>query len=85
LPKKKSLPEKILWDLQHLYYLSSIKTGEIITQSDIARPAGLTEVTVRNRAHQQGSFFSDRLEIVNMVVEYLILYYSYNQIPLFYN
>jgi transcription initiation factor TFIIB len=35
-----------------ILYLSSIKTGEIITQSDIARAAGVTEVTVRNRAKE---------------------------------
>ena len=30
-------------------YLSSIKNGESITQMRIARAAGVTEVTVRNR------------------------------------
>src|SRR5215469_15268928 len=30
-------------------YLSSIKTGESVTQMSIARAAGVTEVTVRNR------------------------------------
>ncbi|MGC1930435.1 MAG: TFIIB-type zinc ribbon-containing protein [Candidatus Nitrosopolaris sp.] len=39
-------------------YLSSIKTGEITTQSDIARAAGVTEVTVRNRAKE----LRDKLE-----------------------
>ena len=33
-------------------YLSSIKTGETITQSNIAEAAGVTEVTVRNRAKE---------------------------------
>ena len=31
-------------------YLSSIKTGESVTQMSIARAAGVTEVTVRNRS-----------------------------------
>jgi transcription initiation factor TFIIB len=31
-------------------YLSSIKTGESVTQMNIARAAGVTEVTVRNRS-----------------------------------
>ena len=30
-------------------YLSSIKTGESVTQMSIAKAAGVTEVTVRNR------------------------------------
>ena len=30
-------------------YLSSIKTGEAVTQMSIAKAAGVTEVTVRNR------------------------------------
>ena len=42
-----------------ILYLSSIKTGEIITQSDIARAAGVTEVTVRNRAKE----VRDKLEL----------------------
>jgi transcription initiation factor TFIIB len=42
-----------------ILYLSSIKTGEIITQSDIARAAGITEVTVRNRAKE----VRDKLEL----------------------
>ncbi|PWU78755.1 MAG: transcription initiation factor IIB [Candidatus Nitrosopolaris wilkensis] len=33
-------------------YLSSIKNGETITQSNIAEAAGVTEVTVRNRAKE---------------------------------
>jgi transcription initiation factor TFIIB len=33
-------------------YLSSIKNGESITQSNIAEAAGVTEVTVRNRAKE---------------------------------
>ena len=33
-------------------YLSSMKNGEIITQSSIAEAAGVTEVTVRNRAKE---------------------------------
>ncbi|HYT43379.1 MAG TPA: transcription initiation factor IIB, partial [Methylomirabilota bacterium] len=33
--------------------------GEIITQSDIARAAGVTEVTVRNRAKE----VRDKLEL----------------------
>ena len=42
-----------------ILYLSSIQTGEIITQSDIARAAGVTEVTVRNRAKE----VRDKLEL----------------------
>jgi transcription initiation factor TFIIB len=42
-----------------ILYLSSIKTGEIITQSDIARAAGVTEVTARNRAKE----VRDKLEL----------------------
>jgi transcription initiation factor TFIIB len=42
-----------------ILYLSSIKTGEIITQSDIAKAAGVTEVTVRNRAKE----VRDKLEL----------------------
>ena len=42
-----------------ILYLSSIKTGEIIIQSDIARAAGVTEVTVRNRAKE----VRDKLEL----------------------
>jgi transcription initiation factor TFIIB len=30
-------------------YLSSLKTGENITQHDISNAAGITEVTLRNR------------------------------------
>jgi transcription initiation factor TFIIIB Brf1 subunit/transcription initiation factor TFIIB len=30
-------------------YLSSIKSGEAVTQTSIAEAAGVTEVTVRNR------------------------------------
>lgn len=30
-------------------YASSIKTGESITQIDMAKAAGVTEVTIRNR------------------------------------
>jgi transcription initiation factor TFIIB len=33
-------------------YLSSIENGETITQSNIAEAAGVTEVTVRNRAKE---------------------------------
>jgi len=33
-------------------YLSGIKTGETITQSNIAEAAGVTEVTIRNRAKE---------------------------------
>ena len=33
-----------------ILYLSSIKTGEVVTQMSIARAAGVTEVTVRNRS-----------------------------------
>jgi transcription initiation factor TFIIB len=32
-----------------ILYLSSIKTGEPVTQMSIARAAGVTEVTIRNR------------------------------------
>ncbi len=42
-----------------ILYLSSIKTGEIITQSDIARAAGVTQVIVRNRAKE----VRDKLEL----------------------
>jgi hypothetical protein len=80
LPKKKSLPEKILWDLQHLYSTYQVLRLERLSLNQIlqGRHSGVTGVTVRNRAkevrdklelNQQGSFFSDRLEIVNMVVE----------------
>ena len=31
-------------------YLASLKNGESITQTDIADAAGVTEVTIRNRA-----------------------------------
>ena len=30
-------------------YLSSIKSGEAVTQTSVAKAAGVTEVTVRNR------------------------------------
>ena len=30
-------------------YISSMKTGENITQSDLSNAAGVTEVTLRNR------------------------------------
>jgi transcription initiation factor TFIIB len=33
-------------------YISGIKTGETITQSNIAEAAGVTEVTIRNRAKE---------------------------------
>ena len=33
-------------------YLSGIKNGEIVTQSNIAAAAGVTEVTVRNRTKE---------------------------------
>ncbi len=42
-----------------ILYLPSIKTREIITQSDIARAAGVTEVTARNRAKE----VRDKLEL----------------------
>jgi transcription initiation factor TFIIB len=32
-----------------ILYLSCLKTGEIKTQTDIARASGVTEVTIRNR------------------------------------
>jgi transcription initiation factor TFIIB len=32
-----------------ILYLSSIKTGEVVSQMSVARAAGVTEVTVRNR------------------------------------
>ena len=32
-----------------VFYLSSIKTGEPVTQISIAKAAGVIEVTVRNR------------------------------------
>ena len=40
IAKKETLPEKILMGLAtSILYLSSIKTGEIITQSDFVRAA----------------------------------------------
>jgi len=33
-------------------YLAGQITGEVKTQSDIARAAGVTEITVRNRARE---------------------------------
>ena len=37
-------------------YLSSIKSGEAVTQISIAEAAGVTEVTVRNRFKDLKSF-----------------------------
>jgi transcription initiation factor TFIIB len=33
-------------------YISSFKAGENVTQLDIAKAAGITEVTIRNRIHE---------------------------------
>ncbi|MGB8036174.1 MAG: hypothetical protein WCF03_20355 [Nitrososphaeraceae archaeon] len=39
-------------------YLSSLKTGENITQHDISNAAGITEVTLRNRVKDLKNKFS---------------------------
>ena len=42
--------ERILWDLRAtILYLSCTKTGENITQDNIANAGGVTGVTLRNR------------------------------------
>ena len=38
-------------------YISSIKAGENMTQLEIARAAGITEVTIRNRLHELRNTF----------------------------
>ena len=35
-----------------MLYISSFKAGENVTQLDIAKAAGITEVTIRNRIHE---------------------------------
>jgi transcription initiation factor TFIIB len=47
-------------------YASSIKTGESITQIDMAKAAGVTEVTIRNRFKDNKKF---RVELIGHIFQ----------------